>query len=78
MNSTLRALRLGHISNALEQQWSQPLTYTSLSFEEQLSLLLEHELLQREVTEVIRLRRQSKLRLETQVSGHLGPLYRGQ
>ena len=29
----IRALRLGHMSNALELQWSQPMTYTSLSFE---------------------------------------------
>ncbi|MCS4267725.1 ATP-binding protein [Serratia sp. BIGb0163] len=48
----IRALRLGHMSNALELQWSQPMTYTSLSFEERLSLLLEHELLQREVSKV--------------------------
>ena len=51
------------MSNALELQWSQPMTYTSLSFEERLGLLLEHELLQREVSKVNRLRRQSKLRL---------------
>lgn len=38
----IRALRLGHMSNALELQWSQPMTYTSLSFEERLGLLLEH------------------------------------
>lgn len=64
----IRALRLGHMSNALELQWSQPMTYTSLSFEERLSLLLEHELLQREVSKVNRLRRQSKLRLDAQPS----------
>lgn len=72
MNSKLleqiRALRLGHMSNALEQQWSQPMTYTSLSFEERLSLLLEHELLQREVSKVNRLRRHSRLRLDAQPS----------
>ncbi len=61
-------LRLGHMSNALEQQWSQPMTYTSLSFEERLSLLLEHELLQREVSKVNRLRRHSRLRLDAQPS----------
>nr|WP_318843296.1 ATP-binding protein [Pectobacterium quasiaquaticum] len=60
----IRALRLGHMSNALELQWS----YTSLSFEERLGLLLEHELLQREVSKVNRLRRQSKLRLDAQPS----------
>lgn len=64
----IRALRLGHMSNALELQWSQPMTYTSLSFEERLGLLLEHELLQREVSKVNRLRRQSKLRLDAQPS----------
>lgn len=41
----IRVLRLGNMSNALELQWSKPMTYTSLSFEERLSLLLEHELL---------------------------------
>nr|WP_305067890.1 hypothetical protein [Kosakonia sp. S42] len=52
------------MNNALELQWSQPMTYTSLSFGEWLGLLLEHELLQREVSKVNRLRRQSKLRLD--------------
>lgn len=56
----IRALRLGHMS--------KPMTYTSLSFEEPLGLLLEHELLQREVSKVNRLRRQSKLRLDAQPS----------
>lgn len=60
----IRALRLGHMCNALELQWSQPMTYTSLSFRERLGLLLEHEFLQREVSKVNRLRRQSKLRLD--------------
>nr|UKU10116.1 IS21 family IstB ATP-binding protein [Enterobacter asburiae] len=64
----IRALRLAHMSNALELQWSQPMTYTSLSFEERLGLLLEHELLQHEVSKVNRLRRQSKLRLDAQPS----------
>lgn len=64
----IRALRLGHMSNALELQRSQPITYTSLSFEERLGLLLEHELLQREVSKVNHLRRQSKLRLDAQPS----------
>ncbi len=67
----IRALRLGHMSHALELQWSQPMTYTSLSFEERLGLLLEHELLQREVSKVNRLRRQSKLRLDAQPSQRL-------
>ena len=34
LRAQIRALRLGHMSNALELQWSQPMTYTSLSFEE--------------------------------------------
>ncbi|MCW1830290.1 hypothetical protein OLZ31_26265 [Enterobacter asburiae] len=62
------ALRLGHMINALELQWSKPMTYISLSFEERLGLLPEHELLQREVWKVNRLRRQSKLRLDAQPS----------
>lgn len=44
------------------------MTYTSLSFEERLGLLLEHELLQREISKVNRLRKQSKLRLDAQPS----------
>ncbi|HHD7482187.1 TPA: ATP-binding protein [Klebsiella oxytoca] len=64
----IRALRQGHISNVLELQWSQPMTCTSLSFEERLGLLLEYELLQREVSKVNRLRRQSILRLDAQPS----------
>ncbi|MCY1700992.1 hypothetical protein OVA10_23610 [Lelliottia sp. SL45] len=38
------------------------------SFEERLELLLEHELLQRKVSNANRLRRQSKLRLDAQPS----------
>lgn len=64
----IRALRLGHMSNALELQWSQPKTYTCLNFGKRPGLLPEHELLQREVSKVSRLRRQSKLRLDAQPS----------
>lgn len=60
----VRALRLRHMSNELELQWLQSMTDTSLSFEERLDLLLEHELLQREVSKINRLRRQLKLRLD--------------
>ena len=45
----IRDLRLGHMNKALEQKWSQPMTYNSLSFGEWLGLMLEHELLQSEV-----------------------------
>ncbi len=65
----LRALRLSHLSQALEQQWSQPGTYLDLSFDERLGLLLDHELLQRESGKVDRLRRQAKLRLSAVPSG---------
>jgi len=69
LQEQIRSLRLGHMLNALEQQWSQPGTYGELGFEERLSLLLEHELLQREATKVSRLRRQAKLRLSATASG---------
>ncbi len=65
----LRALRLSHLGQALEQQWSQPGTYLDLSFDERLGLLLDHELLQRESGKVDRLLRQARLRLSAVPSG---------
>jgi DNA replication protein DnaC len=55
--------------NALELQRTQPGTYQELGFEERLGLLLEHELLQREMSKVARLRRQARLRLSATASG---------
>ncbi len=52
-----------------ELQRTQPGTYQELGFEERLGLLLEHELLQREMSKVARLRRQARLRLSAPASG---------
>ncbi len=69
LEEQIRSLRLGHMLNALELQRTLPGTYQELSFEERLGLLLEHELLQREMSKVARLRRQARLRLSATVSG---------
>jgi DNA replication protein DnaC len=59
----LRALRLTQMSQALEHQRQQANTFTELSFEERLTLLLGHELLGRENNRLNRLRKQARLRL---------------
>ena len=69
LEEQIRSLRLGHMLNALELQRTQPGTYQELGFEERLGLLLEHELLQREMSKVARLRRQARLRLSATASG---------
>jgi len=69
LEEQIRSLRLGHMLNALELQRTQPGTYLELGFEERLGLLLEHELLQREMSKVARLRRQARLRLSATASG---------
>ncbi|TCL06985.1 IS21-like element helper ATPase IstB [Sodalis ligni] len=69
LEEQIRSLRLGHLLNALELQRTQPGTYQELGFEERLGLLLEHELLQREMSKVARLRRQARLRLSATASG---------
>lgn len=60
----LKALRLSHAAKALEQQQTQLSTYTELSFEERLSLLMESELLGRNQARIQRLKRQAKLRMD--------------
>lgn len=60
----LRSLRLSPFANALELQRQQPTTFNELGFEERLTLLLEHELIERENARVKRLRRQAKFRLD--------------
>lgn len=60
----LRSLRMSPFASALEQQRQQPTTFDELGFEERLTLLLEHELIERENARVKRLRRQAKLRLD--------------
>ena len=60
----LRSLRMSQFANALELQRQQPTTFDELGFEERLTLLLDHELIERENARVKRLRRQAKLRLD--------------
>ena len=69
LHEQLRALRLGHFSQALQQQQEQPDTYTDMSFEERLGLLATHEILCRDNTKVKRLTRQAKLRFDARPSG---------
>ena len=68
LHEQLRALRLGHFTQALQQQQAQPDTYTEMSFEERLSLLATHELLCRDNTKVQRLARQARLRVDARAS----------
>ncbi|WP_293128328.1 ATP-binding protein [Moritella sp.] len=63
LDEQLKALRLSHAADALVRQEEQLTTYAELSFNERLSLLLEYELLCRNVNKVDRLKRQAKLRL---------------
>lgn len=64
VDEQLMALRLGHAAKALEQQRVQLSTYTELTFEERLSLLLESEVLGRSQAKTKRLIRQAKLRVD--------------
>ncbi len=57
----LRSLRLNPFANALEQQ---PITFNELGFDERLTLLLEHELIELSNARVNGLRKQAKLRLD--------------
>ena len=68
INEQFRTLRLSNMAHALEQQREQASTYNELSFEERLSLLLEHEILHRNQNKVKSLKRQAKLRLNAQMS----------
>ncbi len=68
LQEQLRSLRLGHFSQALEQQQSQITTYSEMSFEERLGLLAQHEILCRQNTKVKRLVRQAKMRLDAHAS----------
>ena len=48
VNNQLSNLKLSGIRDALLQQYEQPNLYVEQSFEERLSLLLEHEITQRD------------------------------
>jgi len=63
VNSQLSNLKLSGIRDALLQQYEQPNLYVEQSFEERLSLLLEHEITQRDQRKIDRLTRQAKFRV---------------
>ena len=71
MNATLidqlKQLRLSGLKDELARQQHQLHHYQDLGFEERLSLLLEHELTQREQRRIQRLLRQAKFRLSAQM-----------
>ena len=69
----LTNLKLSGIRDALVQQSEQPNLYVEQSFEERLSLLLDHELMQRDQRKIDRLTRQAKFR----VNGTLAQLNYG-
>ncbi len=63
VNNQLGQLKLNGIRDALLQQNEQPNLYVEQSFEERLSLLLDHEITQREQRKIERLTRQAKFRV---------------
>lgn len=63
----LRALKLGGMAAALEQQHEQPGTYDELSFTERLAFLLDREHQAREQRKQDRLIRQARFRLRASV-----------
>lgn len=63
----LRQLRLGAMAEALAQQQTQVSTYEGLSFSERLSLLVDHELLNREQNKQERLIRQARFKLMARI-----------
>lgn len=68
LNQQLTALKLGGIKAALAQQQQQPQLYLEQSFEERLSLLLDHELTEREQRRRERLIKQAKFRLKAELT----------
>jgi len=63
VTNQLSNLKLSGIRDALFQQYEQPNLYVEQSFEERLSLLLEHEITQRDQRKIDRLTRQAKFRV---------------
>lgn len=63
----LRKLRLGAMADALQQQYEQVGTYEGLSFSERLSLLIDHELQNREHNKQARLIRLARFKLMARI-----------
>ncbi len=68
LTEQLKQLRLSGLHAELTRQQEQPNHYQDLSFEERLSLLISHELTQREQRRIERLVKQAKFRLQAQCS----------
>jgi len=68
--SQLRQLRLGAMADALQQQLEQVSTYEALSFTERLSLLVDHELLNRDQNKQARLIRLARFKLPGSDTGY--------
>jgi DNA replication protein DnaC len=68
LNQQLSELKLSGIKAALAQQAEQPNLYAELSFNERLSLLLEHEINGRQQRRIERLIKQAKFRLKADLS----------
>jgi DNA replication protein DnaC len=64
----LTTLNLSGIRDALNLQLEQPNLYNEQSFEERLSLLLDHELTQRSQRKITRLIRQAKFRVSAELA----------
>ena len=64
----LNNLKLSGLRDALIQQTEQPNLYNEQNFEERLSMLLAHELNQRQQRKIERLTRQAKFRVRAELA----------
>ena len=64
----LNQLKLSGMRDALKLQTEQPNSYVELGFNERLTLLLEHEIIQRDNRRIERLTQQAKFRVKAQLS----------
>lgn len=68
LHQQLTQLKLSGVKAALQQQTEQPNLYVEQSFEERLSLLLSHEITEREQRRIERLIKQAKFRLKANLN----------
>ncbi|WP_233081949.1 IS21-like element helper ATPase IstB [Rheinheimera soli] len=73
----LRQLKMAAMAKALELQRQNPHSYSGLSFEDRLSLLVEQEQLSRDNTRLMRLRKEAGLRLRASPEELKYPARRG-
>lgn len=64
----LNQLKLSGMRDALKLQTEQPNSYVELGFNERLTLLLDHEIIQRDNRRIERLTQQAKFRVKAQLS----------